>query len=42
VYVVDGAHYTERVFNCKPPTSKKPGIFYQRHLIQRRGVDKGL
>ncbi|WP_323155730.1 hypothetical protein, partial [Pseudomonas alvandae] len=23
VYVVDGAHYTERVFNCKPLEAKK-------------------
>ncbi|MFJ2448414.1 hypothetical protein, partial [Pseudomonas sp. NPDC087626] len=29
LYVVDGAHYTERRFNCKPLISKKQGKFYE-------------
>ncbi|WP_223817927.1 hypothetical protein, partial [Pseudomonas veronii] len=29
VAVVDGAHYTERIFGCKPPLSKKPGKCHQ-------------
>jgi len=35
VYVVDGAHYTERLFNCKPPAAKKM-IFFTG------GVQKGF
>ncbi|WP_218569164.1 hypothetical protein, partial [Pseudomonas sp. B10] len=27
VYVVDGAHYTERLFNCKPLPAKKMIFF---------------
>src|SRR6187551_313311 len=42
VCVVDGAHYTERLFNCKPPTSKKHGKFHQWSSNQRCDVDKGL
>jgi hypothetical protein len=42
VCVVDGAHYTERLFNCKPLPSKKPGKFHQRHSNQLCGVDKGF
>ncbi|WP_288094970.1 hypothetical protein, partial [Pseudomonas sp.] len=40
--VVDGAHYTERLFNCKPPTSKKPEKFHRRSSNQLCDVDKGL
>jgi hypothetical protein len=40
--VVDGAHYTERLFNCKPPTPKKPEKFHQWYSNQPSGVDKGL
>ncbi|WP_206606790.1 hypothetical protein, partial [Pseudomonas jessenii] len=40
--VVDGAHYTERLFNCKPPESKKPGKFRQWSSKQLCSVDRGL
>jgi len=41
VYVVDGAHYTERVFNCKPLLIKKPGNFTSGAITGSKEGSKG-
>jgi hypothetical protein len=40
VCVVDGAHYTERVFNCKPLLTKKPLNFTSGAIQSFKGGSK--